>query len=63
MVGVEEIVVFNIVPVPLKDEIEGGILAAIGTLIRTAVWDNHEARCIAHTCHASSRIIIGMLYL
>jgi hypothetical protein len=29
--GVEEIVVYNIVPVPLKDEIEGGILAAIGT--------------------------------
>ena len=30
LTGVEEIVVFNVVPVPLKPEIEGGILASIG---------------------------------
>jgi hypothetical protein len=30
LIGVEEIVVFNVVPVPLKPEIEGGILASIG---------------------------------
>ena len=29
-VGVEEIIVFNVIPVPIRPDLEGGILAAAG---------------------------------
>ena len=33
--GVEEIIVFNVIPVPIRPDLEGGILAAAGKCVRS----------------------------
>lgn len=51
MAGVEEIVVFNVVPVPLRDEIEGGILAAIGIVQQPFCHMRCPFKCLT-TCNS-----------
>ena len=42
--GQEEIIVFNVVPVPIRSDLEGGIQAAAGTLPASSLSANHWSK-------------------